>query len=444
MKYYIYPNGKVGQDIKRILEKTGFDKEFIEVNDEFVKNNHKEMQDGIVLISSQKYYFDIAKKCTKFDLKYTNGIKFAADILNKFILTISPINKNIGVILAGPAGNKHRGSVLNDLIKGGGGYKLFFFASSEQQIIDSKDQIQNEWVMWLYEREIFKYLNSISLAITECGETFAPGVTTFYIAHTISLAENNFLNPKIYKSQFYRYMMNSDFIVISSKQDYDYIQNLSKEIFGSEDMSHKLLKFGNPSLEQSISSYGDFKKTKKKVVLLSFNIITYENPNSIIKLIDALLQKDMEVYFRPHPVLKEHSISIYIKNKYKNDRNFIFDSTVKFSNELKSKVTTIISDVSSMAHTFPLTTLKPAIIYIDDESNFYQNIDEIVRNPIQIHAKNPSECIELINKIYNNQDMFKSDISSFRSKNIYNDIDSQDSTSKKIANFIDEIIRLKH
>ncbi|EKR8009030.1 hypothetical protein P9H57_001731, partial [Campylobacter fetus] len=56
----------------------------------------------------------------------------------------------------------------------------------------------------------------------------------------------------------------------------------------------------------------------------------------------------------------------------------------------------------------------------------------------------PSECIELINKIYNNQDIFKSDISSFRSKNIYNDIDSQDSTSKKIANFIDEIIRLKH
>ncbi|QQF52348.1 hypothetical protein HHI31_05715 [Campylobacter fetus subsp. venerealis] len=125
MKYYIYPNGKVGQDIKRILEKTGFDKEFIEVNDEFVKNNHKEMQDGIVLISSQKYYFDIAKKCTKFDLKYTNGIKFAADILNKFILTISPINKNIGVILAGPAGNKHRGSVLNDLIKGGGGISYF-------------------------------------------------------------------------------------------------------------------------------------------------------------------------------------------------------------------------------------------------------------------------------------------------------------------------------
>ncbi|EKR7976278.1 hypothetical protein P9H54_001742, partial [Campylobacter fetus] len=432
MKHYIYPNGKVGQDIKRILEKTGFDKEFIEVNDEFVKNNHKEMQDGIVLISSQKYYFDIAKKCTKFDLKYTNGIKFAADILNKFILAISPMNKNIGVILAGPAGNKHRGNVLAYLRRGG--YKLFFFASSEQQINDSKDQIQNEWVVWLYEREIFKYLNSFSIAIQENAEIFSPDVTTIFIEHTISLYDNKFINLKLYKLQSFRYIMNSDFIVISSKQDYDYIQNLSKEIFGSEDMSHKLLKFGNPSLEQSILSYGDFKKTEKKVVLLSFNIITYENPNSIIKLIDALLQKDIEVYFRPHPVLKEHSISIYIKNKYENDRNFIFDSTVKFSNELKSKVTTIISDVSSMAHTFPLTTLKPAIIYIDDESNFYQNIDEIVRNPIQIHAKNPSECIELINKIYNNQDIFKSDISSFRSKNIYNDIDSQDSTSKKIAN----------
>lgn len=442
MKHYIYPNGKVGQDIKRILEKTGFDKEFIEVNDEFVKNNHKEMQDGIVLISSQKYYFDIAKKCTKFDLKYTNGIKFAADILNKFILAISPMNKNIGVILAGPAGNKHRGNVLAYLRRGG--YKLFFFASSEQQINDSKDQIQNEWVVWLYEREIFKYLNSFSIAIQENAEIFSPDVTTIFIEHTISLYDNKFINLKLYKLQSFRYIMNSDFIVISSKQDYDYIQNLSKEIFGSEDMSHKLLKFGNPSLEQSILSYGDFKKTEKKVVLLSFNIITYENPNSIIKLIDALLQKDIEVYFRPHPVLKEHSISIYIKNKYENDRNFIFDSTVKFSNELKSKVTTIISDVSSMAHTFPLTTLKPAIIYIDDESNFYQNIDEIVRNPIQIHAKNPSECIELIKKIYNNQDIFKSDISSFRSKNIYNDIDSQDSTSKKIANFIDEIIRLKH
>ncbi|EKR8012499.1 hypothetical protein P9H91_001770, partial [Campylobacter fetus] len=424
MKHYIYPNGKVGQDIKRILEKTGFDKEFIEVNDEFVKNNHKEMQDGIVLISSQKYYFDIAKKCTKFDLKYTNGIKFAADILNKFILAISPMNKNIGVILAGPAGNKHRGNVLAYLRRGG--YKLFFFASSEQQINDSKDQIQNEWVVWLYEREIFKYLNSFSIAIQENAEIFSPDVTTIFIEHTISLYDNKFINLKLYKLQSFRYIMNSDFIVISSKQDYDYIQNLSKEIFGSEDMSHKLLKFGNPSLEQSILSYGDFKKTEKKVVLLSFNIITYENPNSIIKLIDALLQKDIEVYFRPHPVLKEHSISIYIKNKYENDRNFIFDSTVKFSNELKSKVTTIISDVSSMAHTFPLTTLKPAIIYIDDESNFYQNIDEIVRNPIQIHAKNPSECIELINKIYNNQDIFKSDISSFRSKNIYNDIDSQD------------------
>ncbi|EAI3916466.1 hypothetical protein [Campylobacter fetus] len=330
------------------------------------------------------------------------------------------------------------------LIYVGGGYKLFFFASSEQQINDSKDQIQNEWVVWLYEREIFKYLNSFSIAIQENAEIFSPDVTTIFIEHTISLYDNKFINLKLYKLQSFRYIMNSDFIVISSKQDYDYIQNLSKEIFGSEDMSHKLLKFGNPSLEQSILSYGDFKKTEKKVVLLSFNIITYENPNSIIKLIDALLQKDIEVYFRPHPVLKEHSISIYIKNKYENDRNFIFDSTVKFSNELKSKVTTIISDVSSMAHTFPLTTLKPAIIYIDDESNFYQNIDEIVRNPIQIHAKNPSECIELINKIYNNQDIFKSDISSFRSKNIYNDIDSQDSTSKKIANFIDEIIRLKH
>lgn len=145
-----------------------------------------------------------------------------------------------------------------------GGYKLFFFASSEQQINDSKDQIQNEWVVWLYEREIFKYLNSFSIAIQENAEIFSPDVTTIFIEHTISLYDNKFINLKLYKLQSFRYIMNSDFIVISSKQDYDYIQNLSKEIFGSEDMSHKLLKFGNPSLEQSILSYGDFKKQRKK------------------------------------------------------------------------------------------------------------------------------------------------------------------------------------
>lgn len=443
MQYYIYPNGKVGLDISNILETIGFKDKFRLIDDEFFTKNHEKIASGTILISSKKYYFDIARKCKEYLnglIKYIDGMEFVANKLDEFVLNISPKHKNIGVILGGPAGSKHYGMILEILMQKG--YKLFFFANNYEDITDIKGWFKKGIFIKCYEREIFKFISSITFLINEGYEKFCANTTSLYIPHTFSLADNKFINPKTYKNQFYNSMMSSDFITIASKKDNEYLLNLTKELI-FEDLSYKILKFGSPSLEVSMNSYGEFKKVDKKAVLLAFGVVGLEYESEIIELISYILKNQYKVYFRPHPHWKKHgNLTYFVKNiiaLFKNNENFIFDDSIKLTEEIKKNIITLISDISSLTFTFALTTLRPSIIFIPKSCDLYSKIDEICEKDIHIYVSTKEDCLEKIKDIWYDQIKFKERILDYKTKNIFSL-----SPSDKIANFIDETIRLKH
>ncbi len=81
--------------------------------------------------------------------------------------------------------------------------------------------------------------------------------------------------------------------------------------------------------------------------------------NSAFNLAKVLLENGYKVIARVHPAFKENMKKLYSISNL----NFIFDGSSSPIESFKNSFT-VITNHSSLAHTYPLTTLRKAILFM--------------------------------------------------------------------------------
>lgn len=97
-----------------------------------------------------------------------------------------------------------------------------------------------------------------------------------------------------------------------------------------------------------------------------------------------------------------------------------YDTSNRLSAEKMGECLCLIGDYSSLVYTFPLTTLKPAILIGSDNQNTYKEIS--FYNPkLHFYARNVKECLESIEQIKNEDKAQRAlRIKEYREKEVFN------------------------
>ena len=141
----------------------------------------------------------------------------------------------------------------------------------------------------------------------------------------------------------------------------------------------------------------------------------------IIPIIENLLScTEYKVILRPHPSDKDNIFFQDIKKKFNNKNKFEYDTSNNYLDVyLKSKI--MITDLSGTAYTFALLNLTPVIFISLSENKLkelnYSNYDFFKdRDKIGEILNNPNEIEMIKNKILNNYEKYRNEISLLRNK----------------------------
>ena len=162
------------------------------------------------------------------------------------------------------------------------------------------------------------------------------------------------------------------------------------------------------------------------------NILIAINENNNVQIVYEVLQKiqdkmlqsksDFKVIFRPHPSLAKSAMYEIVYREFRDKEWFVYDTSSRLSAEAMHSSFCLIGDHSSLVYTFPLCTLKPAILLVPKESlqNTYKGIS--FYNPI-LHicaqtAQDIYKALECINQ-ENKQERAKQ-IKQYREKEVFN------------------------
>ena len=218
----------------------------------------------------------------------------------------------------------------------------------------------------------------------------------------------------------------------------------------------KLIDFGYYKLERILKEYSNYKKDSIKHKNINDNIKILIAPswgnNSIFnlcgeQLIDTLLASDYVLYIRPHPMTlkKDHELINNLKNKYKDNKNIIFEDDIS---ETKSFYFSdlMITDWSGVSYEFAFGTERPVLFIDVPQKIMNEQYREIGIDPIDISIRNkigriiPVKDLNKIKKIIDdlitNKKEYRKSILNERKKSVYN----LGSSSKKGCDYILSLI----
>lgn len=146
-----------------------------------------------------------------------------------------------------------------------------------------------------------------------------------------------------------------------------------------------------------------------------------------------------KIIFRPHPSFHKNPLYAQIYHKFHLYDWFVHDTSARLSAETMRSCCCLIGDSSSLVYTFPLCTLKPAIVLASRESlqNTYNGIG--FYNPIlHLCATNAAECLQSIEMVVQEDKQQRAqNIKEFRKKEVFHLGDS----STFIATFVVQKLR---
>lgn len=147
--------------------------------------------------------------------------------------------------------------------------------------------------------------------------------------------------------------------------------------------------------------------------------------NAGLQIVEALLNAfpDYEIVFKPHIMDKNDQTMIVVEN-FSARAGFRVDWSGSKYIELYSKTAVLVSDFSSTAYTFALSTLSPVLFYSPNESMMPQSLrDEPYcreRERIGRVATTPEEMVSSIRLMLESATLYQEKIAVFRDENIYN------------------------
>ncbi|WP_104722791.1 CDP-glycerol glycerophosphotransferase family protein [Helicobacter mesocricetorum] len=214
------------------------------------------------------------------------------------------------------------------------------------------------------------------------------------------------------------------FRMVTSASNY----KIFEEKFLEYGYKEELVCAGYPSLDSYILEY-----SKVPLIANANTILIAINDTRNLVFIKELLKSlnsKQKVILRPHPGSKKEDYQ-EILNLPRGGGVF-YDTSNRLSAEKMAECLCLIGDYSSLVYTFPLTTLKPAILIGSESQNTYKGIS--FYNPsLHFCARNIKECLESIEKIRNEDKKQRAKaIWDYREKEVFN----LGNSSAFIADFI--------
>ncbi len=236
---------------------------------------------------------------------------------------------------------------------------------------------------------------------------FPKKVKKIYIHH--NLYDDPWVSLKKEKETCER-LKNYNFIFVASREALEG----TLEMFKKNSISPpKIYETGYYKLDYLLRNKINKKKGKKYILVAPTGINGFAKL-SMTKELEKIIKKifsetEYNVILRPHPRDRENKIYYKIKNQFKNNRKFEFDTSSNYFN-VYSKSKIMITDISGTAYTFAFLTLSPVIFFSVSEKlikkfeyshlNFFKN-----RNKIGIIVKSYNKLgnkISFIEKKYSN------------------------------------------
>ncbi len=192
-----------------------------------------------------------------------------------------------------------------------------------------------------------------------------------------------------------------------------------------------LIKQGYVRLDELLNKKISVNHKNKNIIIAPTWGISSLIKKSLEKLIKILLTNQYNVTLRLHPMTLRHDPSFEnkIKTKFRNHKNFYYESDLKTKESVQNG-DIMISDWSGAALEFAFTTLKP-VVFIDTNPKINNKkwkiidkpcFEEYIREEIGIIiAENDIEKIDThLIKLFTNLDKWSNKILNIRNNNIFN------------------------
>lgn len=458
MHYYVYPKNWDGEDIAFNLSQ--FDTEntyhFIDDKEEEIslKNQAdkiKQDKQSLVLIASKNRYFDLVNHLESYGISnYVDGLKFCASKLKSHCLEKitkrNPQGLCVGLLVTQLPHSEHVKPIIETLRAKN--IPLVFITTTRASFMNYMQAYPNECTI-LARCDLTEQIDFLTVA----------HATTHYCkfhSNVISI-----LNPQglLDPVQNYFYLSREQVdSLIGSRVNFDYVFCHTKEMLEFyqsklDFLAHRLkfIPVGYPSLDSYLKDSYQNKETN--TILLAFTISVIDKQTNkdeagisfeiLCELVQSLLDKKYKIVLRPHPEKTKAVFMDEIVKKFENTSGgggiFVVDKSPRMSKKLMEEAFVIIGHGSSVVQTFPLTTCKPAILFIPNKDFFTHNdLDsKIVANQkTHILTHSVQEVLEVCDSIKQNPKTYQKEIENYRAEHIYH----LGYSGEFIANFIEKLV----
>ncbi|ABK82546.1 hypothetical protein Q4Y15_001533 [Campylobacter fetus] len=469
---YIYPYGGFGKSVAEILTIFDIKHNFIDDNVKHHKlSDFKLDTNDEILISISDGYTNLKSKVDNLNIKNQNGVLYCANLISQFKNTSANeiMKKNCKVINAIDAfynkfslhykeiwnkiisdTKRELGKRLNGFYKQHmpkniwGGVYLISFAQNKHlykipYLLENK--LINKNIVYIYPyKEKFEGRNieiAVPYRLFEFID-FLPNVLTLFAGIKANKNSIYFCVEHIYAAPFVFGMYSDEafYKKYYKEQNLNYIFSSCKKNFMVENAlkaDYEVIQAGYPSLDKNLDEYSD-NEILKEWILVAPRIDDFLTP-ARNDLISKLLDLGYKVIYRPHPNEEYDSLP------KPNNKNFILDINENIIKSFNISFT-IITNHSSLAHTYPLTTLRKAILFMPEE-NFTKGINNKTFFDENLHLKatNFDEIILYLENMKNDKNYLqeKEKIKDYRQNEVYNLGNSSEFIAEFILNHSKEI-----
>ncbi len=207
-----------------------------------------------------------------------------------------------------------------------------------------------------------------------CVWSFTNGSTRVLISHDLYYTP---LSNAEKERLILQKMTNYDYILLSNKKNIEALKFFfDKYNFTNKLEIPKLIETGYIKLDFLKQSLFKTSSDKKNIIIAptnqnTFNELTlFSNLEEIIEIL--LVSTNSNVILRPHPANRENELILNLKNKYNNNKKFIFDTSDNYL-DTYINTTCMITDISGTAYTYAFLTKNPVIFYSVNE----KSVDDI-------------------------------------------------------------------
>lgn len=337
----------------------------------------------------------------------------ANDYFTSYFNLQSPV---VGIQVTTFSGGKHLGEI-GDFLQRQNLRVIYVYYDEESYVCLPPSKRSQSICFPLQSSYMGIFLNIFQFYVTCLMPLTAPswGGKYVYVSHAYidPIAALYQRNRPLDDFWFKRKMGINGFRMITSVSNYKILEEKFLECGYEEE----LVCAGYPSLDSYILEYSKIPPmVNAETILIAIN--DTKNLVLVKELLKVFLTNNQKVILRPHPGSK--------KEDYQEILNFprgggvFYDTSNRLSAEKMGECLCLIGDYSSLVYTFPLTTLKPAILIGSDNQNTYKGIG--FYNPtLHFYARDVKECLESIEKIKNeDKDQRALSIKEYREKEVFN------------------------